>query len=88
MDAIQIVHVFQASGGIQQLVRREERLPTVKKHLTNFNLLAYGKRARYSLKLPYCALAEIIERGKVHLSMPRKGNIFGWVKFPQVTISL
>ena len=88
VDAVQTVHVFQASGGVEQLVRGEERSSAFKNPLTSFDLVALGKRARYSLKLPYSARSEMIESGEMDVSTPRRGRTFGWVKFFQVIISL
>lgn len=60
----------------------------IKNHLTNLDLGAFGKRARYSLKLPYSIHAEMVENGETDVSTPRRGNMFGWFKFFQVITSL
>ena len=59
-----------------------------KECLTNLDLEAFGKRVRYSLKLPYSISAEMVESGEMDVSTPRRGNTFGWFKFFQVITSL
>lgn len=56
--------------------------------LTNFDLWAFGKCARYSLKLPWSIRGEMVKSGEMDVPTPRRGNTFGWSKFFQVMISL
>jgi hypothetical protein len=88
MNTIYTVHVFQASRSTQQLTRSEERSHASKGYRTNFDLGASGKRARYSLKFPYSINAEMVESGEIITSTPRRGIIFGWLRFVQVMTSL
>ena len=55
---------------------------------TNFDLGAFGTHVRYSLKLPCSISSEMVESGEIVVSMPRRGNTLGWLRFFQVRTSL
>ena len=88
VNAVKAVHVFQASGSIEQLLSREEGSTLFEDRLTNLDLEAFGKLARYSLRLPYSIRAEMVESGEMDVSIPRRGSTFGWFRFFQVITSL
>lgn len=88
VDIVKPVHILQPFRGVKDLEAGSGKCHcSAKGALTNFDLEAFGKRTRYSLKCPCGIHTDIIARGKVVVSTPRKGRMFGCANLPQTRTS-